>query len=268
MARFERYAPGQFSWVDLMTPDVEAATRFYGGLFGWRAEATRSDTGNDYTMLELDGVPVAGMGAMPEELKQAGVPPHWSCYVTVADADATAERARKLGAELQMPVVDIEVGGELVGRMTFVFDPEGARFGIWQPGSHPGSGLANVPGTLCWNELCSRDVGGAAKFYQELFGWEILAGDAENGYREIKVGDRLNGGILPWREEMGDLPPSWSAYFAVADCDAALARIAELGGTTLMGPADVEAGRFAVVADPQGAVFDVIDVKNPDDSPS
>jgi len=267
MARFERYAPGQFSWVDLMTPDVAAAGRFYSELFGWTADATRDDTGSAYTMCQLDGLPVAGMGPMPDEMQQAGVPPHWSSYVTVADVDATCQRVKALGGEVQVPGLDIAVEGALVGRMAILVDPEGARVFVWQAGNHAGSGLANVPGTLCWNELCTRDPDAAAKFYRELFGWQVSGGDAENGYREIKVGDRLNGGLLPWREEMGDVPPSWSCYFAVADCDAALEKIASLGGAKYMGPADVEAGRFAVVADPQGAVFNVIEVKSPDGDP-
>ena len=265
MARFDRYEPGQFSWVDLMTPDVDAAARFYGALFGWTADTGEDDEGGRYTMFRLGDAEVAGMGAMPDEMAQAGVPPHWNSYVTVEDADATAARAQQLGAQLQMPVLDLHAGGELVGRMTVLSDPSGAALSIWQPGRHRGSALANVPGTFCWNELCARDVDGSVKFYQELFGWTVGAGDAENGYREIRVGDRLNGGILPWRPEMGDIPPYWSTYFAVEDCDAAVAKLRELGGTAHMGPVDVEAGRFAVVADPQGAVFQVRLVRNPDD---
>ncbi len=64
---------------------------------------------------------------------------------------------------------------------------------------------------------------------------------------------------------MGDLPPSWSTYFAVEDCDGAVAKVEELGGRLLMGPVDIEPGRFAVVADPQGAVFNVAYLENPDD---
>ena len=164
-----------------------------------------------------------------------------------------------------MPVMDIEVGGELVGRMAFLTDPSAARFAIWQPGNHAGSGLANVPGAFCWNELCTPDVERAVDFYETLFGWKIQPGDAENGYRQIELDGRGNGGILPWRPEMGDMPPTWSTYFTVEDCDAALAKIRELGGQVFMGPVDIEPGRFAVVADPQGAVFNVMYVRNPDD---
>ncbi|MCG8591337.1 MAG: VOC family protein [Proteobacteria bacterium] len=264
MAQIDRYTHGQFSWIDLMTPDVDAAAEFYGALFGWEAERTQDDAGGAYAMFRLGDDAVAGMGAMPDDVKAAGVPPHWNSYVTVDDADAAAARAQELGAELQMPVIDIDADGERVGRMSILVDPNGARISIWQPGNHVGSALANVPGTFCWNELCVRDVEGASKFYRELFGWEILAGDAENGYREIRVGERLNGGILPWTPEIGDLPPTWSVYFAVEDCDAAVAKVRELGGQLLMGPVDIQPGRFAVVCDNQGAVFNVMRVDQPD----
>lgn len=264
MASFDRYAPGQFSWVDLMTADVEAAAAFYGALFGWNADRTQDDAGGAYTMFRLEDAPVAGMGVMPDAVEQAGVPPHWNSYVTVESVGAAAQRAQDLGAQLQMPLIDIEVAGELVGRMTILADPSGARLSLWEAGNHAGSSLANVPGTFCWNELCTRDVEGAAKFYAALFGWEIAAGDAENGYREIRLGDRLNGGILPWREEMGDVPPNWSVYFAVDDCDAAVTQAQGLGGRLLAGPVDIETGRFAVLADAQGAVFNLMYLKKPD----
>lgn len=265
MATFERYAPGQFSWVDLMTPDVDEAKRFYGALFGWTGDQVPNDEGGRYTMFHLGDVSVAGMGGMTDDMKKAGVRSHWNSYVTVEDADATAARARELGAELQMPAFDIQVDGALVGRMTILIDPEGARISIWQPGNHAGSGLANVPGTFCWNELCSRNVDGAVRFYEGLFGWKIQPGDAENGYREIRNGTRPNGGILPWKPEMGDVPPHWGTYFTVEDCDAAVARVKELGGNLCAGPIDIEPGRFAVVNDNQGAVFNVMHVRNPDE---
>lgn len=264
MAKFDSYAPGQFSWVDLMAPDVAAATAFYGALFGWSAEASQDDAGGGYTMFQLGGVDVAGMGVMPDEMKNAGQPPFWNSYVTVADADATAARVEELGGQLQMPVIDIAVAGERVGRMTTLADPVGARLSIWQPGRHAGSGLANLPGTFCWNELCTPEVDRAVEFYEALFDWKVLPGDEENGYREIVLAGRLNGGILPWREEMGDVPSAWSAYFAVEDCDAAVAKIEALGGSVLMGPVDIATGRFAVVADDRGGVFDVAALDNPD----
>ncbi len=265
MARFDRYAPGQFSWVDLMSKDPAASKAFYGALFGWTGADDRDDQGGAYTMFQLAGQDVAGMGVMSDEMKATGMPAVWSSYVTVEDCDATAAYARDLGGELQMPVIDIEVGGNLVGRMTVVIDPEGARISLWQPGSHAGSAIANEPGSFAWNELITRDVEAAKRFYEPLFGWKIAPAEgAEGGYQEIQVGGRINGGILPWQPEMGDMPPAWAVYFAVRDCDETVKQAQELGGQLLVPPVDIAPGRFAVVADPQFAVFNVMAIHEPD----
>lgn len=267
MARFERYRHGQFSWVDLMTPDPDAAASFYGELFGWDADATQDDGGGAYTMFRLGDATVAGMGAMPDEMQKAGVPAHWNSYVTVDDADSARARAAELGATPQMPVIDIAVGGELVGRMTSFADPGGARLSVWQAGNHVGSRLANVPGSFCWNELCSRDPDASARFYSALFGWDVRPPDGDNGYREIHLGNRSNGGILPWQPDMGDMPPAWTPYLTVEDCAAGIEKVKALGGTVLMGPIAIEPGSFAVVADRQGAVFNIMSLIAPDGDP-
>ena len=261
MARFDSFTAGQFSWVDLMSPDPQASTRFYSGLFGWSSDATQDDAGGAYSMFDLGGISVAGMGTMPEEMKTAGAPPTWSSYVTVEDVDASAARAQELGGKLQMPAMDIKQEGSLVGRMAVLVDPEGAYFSLWQAGSHPGAGATNEPSTFGWNELLSRDVEAAKQFYGGLFGWTFKD---SGGYQEILVGERMNGGILPWRPEMGEMPAYWAVYFNVADCDKAVEKITELGGTVLVPATDIEPGRFAVVADPQGAAFNVMCMKNPD----
>lgn len=224
MARFDRYEPGQFSWVDPLTPDPKAAAAFYGALFGWTHEAAPEDQGDNYTMFQKNGIDVAGMGGMGAEMIAAGVPPSWNSYVSVEDVDATVARAESLGA-----------------------------------------GVTNEPDTFGWNELCSRDPAASAKFYESLFGWKTRPAEGGEGYLELLVGDRLNGGILPWTAEMGDIPPNWAVYFALSDCDATVARVQELGGALLMAPVDIPSGRFAVVADPQGAVFDVAFLHAPDD---
>jgi uncharacterized protein len=71
----------------------------------------------------------------------------------------------------------------------------------------------------------------------------------------IKNAGSSNGGIMPMTEQHGDAPPYWLAYFTVPSCDAAVARVRELGGGVLAGPLDLGAGRIAVVSDPQGAAF-------------
>ncbi len=261
MARLEKFNHGQFSWVDLMAPDTVAAKEFYGALFDWSHVDFPTDQGGVYTQFKSRDLPVAGLGEMGGEMKAGGMPAFWNNYVTVDDADAIAARAQQLGGKITMPVMQVMTAG----RMAFLSDAEGAHFAIWQPGEHAGAGLVNEPVSFCWNELLTKDVEKAKAFYTALFGWEIdAAEDAPVEYYGITNAGRINGGIIPWSSRMGDVPPNWGVYFSVPDCDASVKRVEELGGRLIVPPRYIHPGRFAVVADPAGAVFSVMYLHSPD----
>jgi uncharacterized protein len=243
------YTPGTFCWVDLVVEDQDAAKAFYAGLFGWDYEDFPTPDGSVYSVARVDGHAVAAVVPLPDP----SMPPHWNCYVSVEDADAVAGRAAELGATIVLPAGDVGDSG----RVAILQDPQGAILSLWQPGRHVGAGVVNVPGALTWNDLLSPDVEASAGFYRELFGWDIgeIPG-AEGQYWSIANGDIKNGGVMP-------LPPgghpAWNLYFAVADTEATLARAGELGGQVVMGPMEVPTGRFAIIRDPQNAVFSVVD---------
>jgi hypothetical protein len=251
MAEFESYAPGTPSWVDLASPDVSVTHRFYGDLFGWDVAETGPDMGG-YAMFTLKGRNVAGV--MPSQ--GDGQPAAWSTYVSVADADATIDKVRAAGGTVLVEPTDVPGAG----RMAVFVDVTGAALGLWQPDGHPGAGLANEPGAFCWNELQTRDTEAATAFYRAVFGWDARSsamGDVT--YTEWHLGEPAIGGMLSMPAEVpAEVPAYWLTYFAVEDCDAALARAVELGATTLVPPMDVEPGRFAVLTDPTGAAFAVI----------
>jgi uncharacterized protein len=242
------YPPGTFSWVDLNTDDPEGAKAFYGALFGWDYEDIPIGEGASYSMARIDGHSVAALGPLQGE----GMPPHWNCYVTVADADASAARAAELGATLVAEPFEVFEAG----RMAAFADPQGAVLSVWQAKENIGAGLVNAPGALSWNDLISPDVEASAAFYSGLFGWEISEVEGSDGqYWSITNGGRLNGGIMP-------MPPgghpAWNLYFACEDCDATVAQAGELGAETVMGPIDIPNGsRFAILRDPSNAVFSV-----------
>jgi predicted enzyme related to lactoylglutathione lyase len=243
------YPPGTFSWVDLQTTDQEAAKGFYADLLGWEYEEIPVGEGATYSMAKLQGHSVAAIGGLQND----AFPPHWNCYVTVASADASADRARELGAEIMAPPFDVFDAG----RMAAFADPQGAILSVWEPKENIGAGLVNVPGALSWNDLISPDVPASAQFYGDLFDWKIeeIPG-AEGQYWSIANGGRPNGGMMPMPP---GTHPAWNLYFAVDDVDATAARARELGGATIMGPDDVpNGGRFAVIRDPQNAVFSVL----------
>ena len=249
------YEPGTFCWVDLSTPDVEAAKAFYAGLFGWDIEDQPGPHGT-YSMARLRGEAVAAILPQATWESDRGVPPHWNNYVSVEDADAIQTRAAEAGAELFGEAFD--VGEE--GRIGEFRDPVGAHLCVWQAGNHVGAGRVNETGCLTWNELGTPEAEPAVDFYTGLFGWETEAMDTGDGpaYVIIKVGERSNGGIREMTAEEGAarVPPAWIPYFAVASTDESAARTTELGGRVLGGPLDLpNGGRIAALADPQGAAF-------------
>ena len=251
------HAPGTFSWVDLSTTDPGDAKRFFGRLFGWEFDDLPVGNGSIYTMCRRDGHDVCALSGQTEQERSMGIPPHWNNYVTVADADASAARARELGGNLFIEPFDVLEAG----RMSVVADPAGAAFCVWQPRESIGATVVNVPGALTWNELATKDIPGAKEFYGPLFGWEFQDMDTGGGpaYSIIRNGDRSNGGVREQSEAEAEMPSYWLPYFATESADAAVSRARELGGNVLAEPMTVPAGRFAALADPQGAAFAVFE---------
>jgi uncharacterized protein len=250
------HAPGTFSWVDLSTSDPADAKRFYGGLFGWTFDDLPVGDGIVYTMCRFDGKSVCAISAQQEQERSQGIPPHWNNYVTVEDADASTARAKELGGNPLVEPFDVLDDG----RMSVIADPAGAVLSVWQPRNSIGAGLVNVPGALTWNELATSDVDRAKEFYGALFGWRFE--DMEGGamtYTLVHNGERSNGGIRPQSEMEAGIPPNWTPYFAAERVDDSVTKAGELGGKVLVEPMTVPAGRFAAIADPQGAVFAVFE---------
>ena len=121
-------------------------------------------------------------------------------------------------------------------------------------------------GTFCWNELSTNNVEAAKNFYTGLLGWTLHdSKSAGMNYIEIEAaGQRIGGMYQQSPETGGPMPPNWMAYVAVDDVDAAVARVADLGGQVRFGPMDIpNVGRFAVISDPAGAVFSIITLSSP-----
>jgi predicted enzyme related to lactoylglutathione lyase len=247
-----QYAHGTPSWVDLQTSDQEAAKQFYAGLFGWTFDDLKDDAGNVfYSMALLSGKRVCAIGGLGD-LAAQGVPPHWNSYVTVDDVDATTAKVAGAGGTVIAPPFDVMDAG----RMSVVQDPTGAMINLWTAKESIGSELVNEPGAFSWNELTTPDVPKAAAFYAELFGWTAMTHEGDMPYTEFQLdGNSIAGAMNP---PMPGVPTFWGIYFSVDDTDAAVEKAKTLGGSVFAGPMDIEPGRFAVVADPQGAMFNVI----------
>lgn len=242
---------GHPSWFDLMTPDVGAVTDFYRQLFGWSYRDSGPDFGN-YHMALTQERNAAGIGEPPEG---SDAPPAWTVYYATDDADATTARAAELGATvLSEP---FEVPGQ--GRMSIVQDPTGAVFGLWQPLGHIGAGIADAHGAMTWCEVNTRDAERALAFYCDLFDATSQPLDAGGStYHMLRKGDTSVGGILQMDENWEGVPAHWMPYFSVDDVEGAVRTAEEAGGKVSVRPFDTAYGRIAVLNDPAGAVFSVV----------
>lgn len=254
MPEYSQAPAGAFCWIEVNTTDPAAAKKFYSGLFGWNlTDMPMGDA--PYTMADIGGKQVAGIFKLPEEALKMGARPTWLSYIAVDDVDASTAKATSLGAKVMNGPKDVGPG-----RMTILQDPTGAVFALWKSSKPMGGFLFGEPNSLGWNELMTTDVEKAGKFYSSLFGWRPEAQNmGEMTYTTFHKGDQMVGGMFPQPKEMAGAPSMWVVYFSVADCDATVAKAKSLGAQVNLPPTDIPTiGRFAALADQQGAAFSVI----------
>jgi uncharacterized protein len=259
MQTITQHAPGTFCWPELATTNQDAAKAFYAPLFGWTFRDTPIGDAGVYTIFQLAGRDSAALYTMQPDMMKQGVPPHWGAYVAVASADAAAAKAKQLGATVVVEPFDVMEHG----RMAVLQDPIGATFCVWEAKKHPGVGVMGEPGSLNWTQLNARQTGPAKAFYTQLFGWTSQDDPMPQGggdYTTLLLNGTPMGGIMPMPKEVPAQAPShWLTYFGTRDVDGTVAMAASLGGKTMVPATDIPGmGRFAVLADPQGAVFALI----------
>jgi uncharacterized protein len=262
MSKVTSYTPGTPCWVDLACADIDASASFYADLLGWEAseQASSAEMGG-YRRATFEGDDVAGL--MPR--MQEGMPQMWTTYISVEDATATADKVTAAGGGVIAPPMDVMD----LGKMAIFTDSTGAAFGVWQPGTFVGAVRVNGAGALCWNELGTRDVEAAKAFYGDVFGWTVdehqiqrtEGGPGPDVYIEWQLDGKSIGGMMDIDGMLPDqVPAHWLVYFGVEDTDAAVAKVKAAGGEVRFGPVDIDAGRFAVVTEPEAepGVFAVI----------
>lgn len=253
MSERNGYAQGVPAWVDLSTSDVQAARAFYGTLFGWEWDISTDPQFGGYAQAMMRGKRVAGLGARTDDSQ----PVVWTPYLAADDAEKVVATVSEQGGTVVVP--PMAIGDD--GRMAIAADPTGAFFGLWESGTHKGAELVNEPGTVVWTELVTPDLDRATAFYSAALGvgWDDMdTGDPSMVYKLLQVGGRAVGGAMPPMPGMGDVPPHWTVYFEVADAEATVARVRELGGRTLTDVIPTPQGPMATFADPQGGIFAVI----------
>lgn len=246
------FRTGSPNWIDLGSPDTDAAAAFYGSVFGWQLVSAGPGAGG-YGFFQKEGKTVGALGPLTED----GAKSAWTTYFRSDDVQASARDVVEGGGTVRLE--PMHVGEAWLAQFT---DPQGAQFAVLQSGA--GLEKTSEDDTLVWVELHVGDPEAAIRFYEGLFGWRSEPMQAPGmAYRvlSIKEGDRQAGsfgGVAPL-EGRPEEDARWVPYFAVADADATVAAVQENGGAVLMPAADVpDVGRIAWLADPSQAVFAVL----------
>lgn len=245
---------GQFVWYELMVPDTEAAIKFYGDVVGWSTQVFDGPGAEEmgYRMWVGSDGPLGGVLRLPPNLVEMGVPPNWTCNVTVRDLDATLEKVKSLGGQV-MNGPEAMPG---VGRFAVILDPQGAAIVCFTP-ENTMSAPDNKPGHFGWSELVADDHNAAFNFYAQIFGWEKLQtmDMGEMGEYLLFGYDGKQVGGMMTKPKGGEMPSFWLYYIQVKDFDAALERAQAAGAKICNGPMPVPGGaRIVQLLDPQGAM--------------
>ena len=247
---------GKLIFVELVTPDLAAAKRFYGGLFGWTFRDIQAG-GIKYSEAFLDGRPVAGLihkHVPASEHRQ----PAWLSFFAVADVNAAKKVALQNGAKLLFEPHSIPDRG----REAVFADPQGAVFAVLASSSGDLPDVLAAPGEWIWVSLITSDPDTAAGFYQKLFDYEVFELPASEGAQHLLLASdnyaRASVNTLPANRPKAH--PHWLNYVRVEDTVKMTAKVVALGGRVLVEPRiDRHGGKVAVVADPLGAPFGLLE---------
>ncbi|WP_326590542.1 VOC family protein [Streptomyces sp. NBC_01294] len=245
-----------------MARDPAATQAFYGAVLGWRFGPAR--LGDGFTVGFSDGIPVAGVGALPAAFT---LPVAWTPYFAVDDAGVAA--ARILERSGTVAVGPLSFG---TGRAALAADVDGAVFGIWQGDAIPDWGMGREAAPA-WLELRTRNAFEAAIFYGEVLEWACEhAGCCEVAYVEEndhillrhagRTVARLRGGALAAAPDP-HVRPRWHAHFRVPDLETAVKTAVGLGGGTLSGAGPDPLTREITLRDPDGALFGIVGPAGP-----
>ena len=252
---------GSNVWYELMTPDSDAAAKFYGAVVGWAiGEPIGGD--QDYRMIgRSDGGFAGGVLKLTDDMQSHGAKPIWLGYVGVDDVDATVAAAESRGGKALMPAFDIPQG-----RIAMVADPQGNPIYVMKPvppAENPDAQSdvydATAEQRVGWNELTTSDPAAARQFYGDLFGWtsdDFMPMGEFGEYRFFaNQGSTIGAvcGVMPGGES------GWRYYIRVPSIAAAVDAVKANDGSVSMGPHEVPGGDTIIIGkDPQGATFALV----------
>ena len=252
---------GKIVWADLVTPDLAVAEKFYGGLFGWTFQSVHAGD-SAYAVAMLEGRPIGGLlqKPMPSNQRRQSA---WLTFIAVNDADAV----KRMALAHRAKVLEDCRNYPLRGRQCVMSDPEGAVFAILASSSGDSPDYLAAPGEWIWSSLHAKDAGTEAGFYQQLFGYEVYETDGDDGLVHVILssGDYARASANGFAGSPARRRSHWLNFIRVTSAADMAAKVTAMGGRVLVEPrVDRHGGMLAVVADPAGAPFGLMEWSDSD----
>jgi uncharacterized protein len=251
---------GMPCWFELTSPDPDKSSAFYQGLFGWRRYELELGPDGTCSFFSNEIGCIGAMSSLASQQQSPGSASTWGVYFAVDDCDDSTAKAVELGAKIVVPPTNVNEHC----RMSVVADPFGAVCSLWQSEGGGGPYVMFEENAINWVELATPCSAQAREFYAALLGWDYFQTSAEipggGPYHELAVGETRCGGIMPMNADwLAPLPPHWWIFIRVSNLEACVAKAQELGGTNPVLAYEVpNVGRMAMIADPTGAKFYVV----------
>lgn len=250
MSDITSYPPGAPAWFDLSVPDLRSTQRFYSALLGWEFG------GDPHSVASLGGKRLA-------ELSQTrgGAPPErsaWMVCLSTNDIDATLAQVRAAGGE----VLSGRRDRRGTGSTAVIREPTGTACALWQRGDFPGAEVQDVPGAPVWSEVTSADTAAAVDFLTSVFGYETERTLGSDYVTLYSGGEPVCGVYGGANERVHRGLGAWLPYFTVMGADTAGAQATLEGGAVLRAAENSPYGRWAMLSDPAGAHFAVVQPLN------
>jgi predicted enzyme related to lactoylglutathione lyase len=252
--------PGKVVWADLVTPDLAAAEKFYGGLFGWTFQPIHAGD-LKFAVAMLDGRPIGGIveKTIPSGQHQQSA---WLTFLATNDLDAAKKLAVSHGAKVLSDIKSYPMRG----RQCVLSDPEGAVFALLASSSGDTPDYLAPTGDWIWSSLHAKDAGTEAAFYQNLLGYDVFDLPSDDGQEHLILSTDNYA-----RASANDLARGarrhahWLNFVRVENAAETAAKVVAMGGRVLVEPrVDRNGGMLAVFADPAGAPFGVMEWSDSD----
>lgn len=237
---------GRFGLAGLASSDPAAAVQFYSEVLGWQARRLAGGV----TLMGDRAVDLAVVYPQTAQARAAGVAPHWSPLVAVADIGSAQASAVSLGAAALRSPFDAAGAGLIAP----IRDPVGATVSLWEPSpARETLCESDAEGGQCRHELVTANADRARAFYAGLLAWSFRT-DGE-GTTTIMLAGQAIGAIRDAGPLDADVS-AWIPCFPVRDLNASTRRAGQLGPRRLDRPGAAE------LVDPQGAAFALVDGAN------